>query len=41
MIRCFDVAGDGTALDPSISQTDADPSPDAADVDLTRERLVP
>ena len=41
MIRSFDVTGDGTPLDASISQTDADPSPDAADVDLTRERLIP
>jgi hypothetical protein len=41
MIRSFDVSGDGTPLDASISQTGADPSPDAADVELTRERLVP
>ena len=41
MISSFDVIGDGTSLDPSISQTDADPSPDAADVDLTREQLIP
>lgn len=41
MIRRFDVTGGGTPLDPSISQTDADPSPDAADVDLTGERLIP
>jgi hypothetical protein len=41
MVRSFDVTGDGTPLDPSISQTDAHPSPDAADVDLTREPLIP
>jgi len=37
MIRRFDVTGDGAPLDLSISRTGADPSSDAADVDLTRE----
>ena len=41
MTRSFDLTGDGTPLDPSISQTDADPSPDSADADLTRDRLIP
>jgi hypothetical protein len=41
MIRSVDINGDGTPQDPSISQTGADPSPDAADVDLKGERPIP